>query len=113
MRENLKLCYAITEELFEKSKINDDYSDEQYNELEMLLNKREAILTSLNPPFTEGEKLLGIKIVELNNNIEHQMNSIKSQIAEKIKNLNKKEQYVGNYTAYEGSTYGYFYDKKK
>ncbi len=113
MRENLKLCYEVTKELFEKSNINDDYSDEQYNEIVLLLNKREEILSTLSPPFTESEKLLGNEIVELNNHIEQRMNTTKNQIAEKIKNLNKKEKSLENYSPYNGSAYGYFYDKKK
>ena len=114
MRESLENCYSITRELFEKSKISDNYSDEQYNELVMLLSKREELLTTLNPPFTESERLLGIEIVELNKNVVKQMNSIKNQIAKKIKSLNKREKYIDNYTGYNGpSAYGYFYDKKR
>ena len=114
MRESLEKCYYITKELFEKSKISVDYSDEQYNELVILLSEREELLSTLNPPFSESERLLGTEIIELNKKVEKQINGIKNQIAEKIKSLNKREKYIDNYTGYNGpSAYGYFYDKKK
>lgn len=114
MHEAIKDCYKLTELLYHVSKVNPDrLSDNQYEEIQQLLEQREELLPLIKAPFTDTERQLGSKIVEWNSEIDCNIATIKQQLAIKIKNLKKKEQSAQKYNGYTNAGAGsYFLDKK-
>ncbi len=114
MRDAIKDCYLVTEELHSLSSEKDP-TDKQIEKIESLLNQREEFLKQVVPPFTDEEQNLGRQMVGWNEGIDANLNAIKQTIGSKIKELNHTKKTLPKYNAY-GAPAGvdaYFYDKKK
>ena len=113
MRDAIKECYLVTEELYSLSGEKEP-TDEQVKKIESLLNRREELLKQVIPPFSEEEQKLGRQLVAWNNVINVKLAAIKQNISYKIKELKRTKKALPKYNAY-GATVGadaYFYDKK-
>jgi flagellar protein FliT len=89
--------------------------DEKISLVEGLLEKREALVPEIVAPYTEEEKLLGAKIVELNKTLTRLLSIEKILIQKDIKDLTHKKESNNKYTnPYQSlETDGMFLDKKK
>ena len=82
--------------------------------MQSLLDQREELLKSIQPPFTQQEKELGKKLVELDQKLNSYYKN-KSRKFSKIKKLHMKKESNQKYTnPYESMPVdGLFYDKQK
>ena len=115
MGATLQNCYALTEKLVELSRIQpSQLSDEQYNEINELLEVRQNLFEDLQKPSSETEQQLVQRILEDSNELNQNLEKIKKFVQMNIQNLKKKkvsnQQYLG-YNAIGADSY--FYDKKK
>ncbi len=115
MGATLQNCYALTEKLVELSRIQPSrLSDEQYNEINELLEARQNLFEDLRKPSNEAEQQLVQRILEDSNELNRNLEKIKKSVQMNIQNLKKKkvsnQQYLG-YNAIGADSY--FYDKKK
>jgi len=115
MQQTLRDCQELTQQLVELSRINpSQLSDEQHEEITVLLNKRELLLQNLQKPITEEEKKAAATIVEQSNEINRNLVEIKKHIQMKIKNLKQQQQSNKQYLGYNmAGVDSYFYDKKR
>lgn len=99
-------------EVLEKS--TDIDRDEKISLVKGLLEKREALVAEIVGPYTEEEKRMGAKIVELNKTLTRLLSLEKVFIQKDIKNLTHKKETNNKYAnPYQNlSTDGMFYDKK-
>lgn len=110
-------CAIITKQLYElilQPKKGQD-RDGLIRKIESLLAEREQLLPAITPPFTDEEKQLGRKIVEMNKIIDKGLKKIKTGIEADILETKKKETSARKYVnPYESLvTDGVYYDKKK
>ncbi|MFJ7977646.1 flagellar protein FliT [Peribacillus sp. JNUCC 23] len=105
----------ITVELLDvlTNRTTDERSD-RINRIVELLDLREVLLQSIQPPFSEEEQVLGRQVVELNYKVDEWLLLQKKDIQRDIKQLNEKKQTSNKYTnPYDKlSIDGVFYDKK-
>ena len=115
MQQTLKECQELTQQLVNLSRMEPSkLSDEQHEEITVLLDKREQLLANLQKPVTEEEKQVADTIVEQSNEINHNLIIIKKHIQTKIKDLKKQQQSNKQYLGYNMARVGsYFYDKKR
>lgn len=107
--------HVVTSKLIEiLEKSADIDRDEKISLVEGLLGKREALVAEIVAPYTEEEKLLGAKIVELNKSLTRLLSMEKVLIQKDIKDLTHKKESNNKYAnPYQNlSTDGMFYDKK-
>ena len=100
-------------ELLEKESALD--RDEKINNVEQLLQKREGFMNSIKPPFSEDEKQVGKKLIELNQKLTTLLQKEKGAIQKDMNHLKKQKQSSEKYTNPYDSlmTDGVFYDKRK
>lgn len=106
----------ITESLLSISaSTNPKERDEQIQKIESLLNEREQLMKALQPPFSKEEKEKGQKLLELNQKLQSQLESLKMQIKKDIIGIKTTKNSAKNYiNPYQHSTIdGMFYDKRK
>lgn len=115
MHQTLKECQQLTQQLVELSRIvPSELSDEQHEQITILLDKREQLLPQLQKPETDEEKQAAATIVEQSDEISRNLTEIKKHIQIKIKDLKKKQQSNKKYLGYNNSAVdGYFYDKRR
>ncbi|WP_019243074.1 MULTISPECIES: flagellar protein FliT [Bacillus] len=115
MQETLKNCYELTGQLLKLSRIKpNDISDEQYQEINDVLRKREHLFPALQKPSDTIEQEYASKILEFNKEIDRNLVEIKKQIQLKIRDLKKKEKSNNSYLGYgNAGASSYFYDKKQ
>ena len=115
MQQVLRECQQLTHQLLDLTRINpSQLSDEQHEEITMLLDKREQLLPNLQKPVTEEEKQVAAMIVEQSNEINRNLIEIKKHIQTKIKELKKQQQSNKQYLGYNmAGVDSYFYDKKR
>jgi flagellar protein FliT len=88
--------------------------DIRMEKVQQLLNQREELLKSIQPPFTEQEKELGKRLVELDQQVKHLLQQQKQAIQHDLKSLHVKKQSNQKYTdPYDSLPVdGLFYDKR-
>lgn len=87
----------------------------QIEKVQSLLNQREEILQSIQPPFSQQEQEIGKQLVNLNQQVEHLLQIKKLDIMKDIKQLHIQKTSNQKYTnPYESLAIdGVFYDKRK
>lgn len=110
--------YELTEELrgLLSSEITDDNRAEIIEKTNELVEKREAYISALHPPYTEVEKALGEKLIPLNTEIQEKMQRLYDTLKLEIKNVKKRKKsnrsYINPYASTQ-NTDGMFMDSKK
>src|SRR5690606_3259969 len=109
--------YRITKELqgILSEPVNQEARDEVIEKITGLLDEREELISSVKPPFTEEERTLGAKIVQMNQFIDGKLDVIKKEIQQDIANQKKRKasttKYINPYQSAPAD--GMFFDKKK
>jgi flagellar protein FliT len=109
-------CYDLTKNLLQAvQSINEENRDNVIGKIEELLEKRQAILEQIKPPFSNEEKELGKEIVKMNRALDTNLSLLSNDIKRDMNGLNKKKVSAKKYTnPYESVNFdGMFYDKKK
>lgn len=110
------LCYTITKQLKEAlEQGNDENRDATIEEVEALLEKRQSVLDTIKPPFTQEEQAIGKQMITWNGQIDRQLAQLRLAIKRDMNGLTKKKTSAQKYSnPYESLQYdGMFYDKKK
>ncbi|NMH68894.1 flagellar protein FliT [Bacillus sp. RO3] len=110
------LCYTITKQLKEvMDQVNSENRDASIEEIQSLLEKRQSVLGTIKPPYTQEEQFLGKEMTEWNQQIDRQLAQLRLEIKRDMNGLTKKKTSVQKYSnPYESLQYdGMFYDKKK
>ncbi|TKC17045.1 flagellar protein FliT [Robertmurraya kyonggiensis] len=111
----VKACYEVTQQLFQAVQaVKTENRDEAIKEIELLLEKRETFLPSIQPPFSSEDKKLGQEMILMNREIDAKLKLIRSYVQRDINGLNKKKTSMKKYTnPYESVNFdGMFYDKR-
>ncbi|MDQ0177075.1 flagellar protein FliT [Bacillus chungangensis] len=111
----VKECYETTEQLLALTQAaTKEKRDEQIEQIDRLLAKREQLLPSIQPPYTEEEKKLGREMVEKNKLIDSLLQQIYQSIQRDMNGLEKEKVSVKKYAnPYENlQTASVFYDKR-
>ena len=89
--------------------------DVQIEKIQDLLDQREELLKSIQPPFSQQEQELGKQLVELNQQVEQLLQKQKLEIQQDLKQLHTQKKSNQKYTnPYESLAIdGIFYDKRK
>lgn len=110
------LCYTITKQLKQAlEQVNDENRESTIEEVEALLEKRQSVLGTIKPPYSQEEQELGKQMIAWNGQIDRQLAQLRLQIKRDMNGLTKKKTSVQKYSnPYESLQYdGMFYDKKK
>ncbi|MGD6848908.1 flagellar protein FliT [Rossellomorea aquimaris] len=110
------LCYTITKQLKQAlEQATDENRESTIEEVESLLEKRQSVLGTINPPYTQDEQELGKQMIAWNQQIDRQLAQLRLEIKRDMNGLTKKKTSVQKYSnPYESLQYdGMFYDKKK
>jgi flagellar protein FliT len=110
------LCYTITKQLKEAlEQVTDENRESTIEEVESLLEKRQSVLGTIKPPYTQDEQELGKQMIAWNQQIDRQLSQLRLEIKRDMNGLTKKKTSVQKYSnPYESLQYdGMFYDKKK
>ena len=115
MQSTLQNFYELTEQLVQLSRIQPSrVTDEQYDEINELLEKRQQLMIDLQKPSNNEEQQMVNRLLEDSEELNRNLVGIKKHIQNNIQNLKKKKvsnkQYLGYNTIGADS---YFYDKKK
>jgi flagellar protein FliT len=109
-------CYTITKQLKEAlEQVDDEKREVTIEEVESLLEKRQSVLGTIKPPYTQEEQELGKQMIAWNQQIDRQLAQLRLEIKRDMNGLTKKKTSVQKYSnPYESLQYdGMFYDKKK
>src|SRR4051812_15725252 len=89
--------------------------DVRIEKIQSLLDQREELLGTIQPPFTQEQKELGRKLVELDQQVQQLLQKQKQEIQKDLKQLHMKKESNQKYTnPYESMPVdGLFYDKQK
>jgi flagellar protein FliT len=112
----IQRCYDLTNDLLQVVRsITEENRDNVISQIEGLLEKRQAILDKIKPPFSSEEKALGKEMIQINLTLDKKLSLISSEIKRNMNGLNKKKVSAKKYTnPYESVNFdGMFYDKKK
>lgn len=112
----VKECYDLTRNLLQAvQSVTTENRDETIETVEELLERREKLLSSIKPPFSNEDRRLGQELVSMNREIDVKLSLIQSHIQRDINGLNKKKTSMKKYTnPYESVNFdGMFYDKRK
>jgi flagellar protein FliT len=107
----------VTKELYELVQETKKVEDrgELISQIEVLLDKREQLLSKITPPFTPEQELMGKQMIEMNRVINSELKKIMVQVQMDLQGLKKKktsiQKYVNPYQSLESD--GIYYDKKK
>ncbi|MET3317737.1 UNVERIFIED_ORG: flagellar protein FliT [Peribacillus simplex] len=93
---------------------NEQDRDRKIEKVEALLEEREKLMAGIQPPFSDSEKDLGKKLIELNEKVSQLLEEQKVEIQRDIKQLSLKKESTNKYVnPYQSlSTDGVFYDKR-
>ncbi|MCM3024052.1 flagellar protein FliT [Heyndrickxia ginsengihumi] len=97
---DIEYYLQVTEELISllQKKIG---RDEKIKHLTALLDKRDQLIPSIQPPYSDEDKKIGKKIVQLDKQLQPLLQKVKMEIKEDIKTvLNQKtnmKQYINPY----------------
>jgi len=110
--------YQLSEQLYHlvSKPLAKDARDERIEQITSLLEKREQVLSQVQPPFTSSEKELFQQILTWNDVITAKFTELKAQIQQDMiqakKSKTTTQQYVNPYQNVSTSD-GMFYDKRK
>ncbi|MCA1040466.1 flagellar protein FliT [Bacillus infantis] len=111
---SVERLYALTVGLVDRLEQGSD-RDEKIGWIEAALEERDQLMQELQPPYSEGEKALGKKLLDLNIRLSQLLQKEKALIQKDIKGLSIKKEsnnkYVNPYQSM--ATDGMFYDKRK
>lgn len=102
----MELLYDTTKQMVEE--LQKEYSDvdtrtEIISNINTLLEKRDAMLEKLTPPYTEEEEAIGKKIIEMDVIIKEKMDHIYKAVQDDLKHLkNKKDSNKAYLNPYKG-----------
>lgn len=113
--ESLQAFYQVTNQLIELLQQDKLDRDVRIEKIQYLLDQREEVLKSIQPPFSQQEKELGKQLVKLNQQVDQLLQKQKQEIQQDLKQLHLKKESNQKYTnPYESlSIDGVFYDKRK
>lgn len=107
--------YQLTIELIALLEKMSEERESKISQVELLLDKREALMTAIVPPYAPDEIEVGKKLIALNAKVAQLLQGEKIDIQKDIKDLQTKKEsntkYVNPYQSL--STDGMFYDKRK
>ncbi|MGE7906109.1 flagellar protein FliT [Peribacillus sp. NPDC094092] len=88
--------------------------DDKIERVTKLIDRRDGLLSQINPPFTCEEQQLGRAVLLLNQQVDRLLKLQKQEIQRDIQEINKKKRSSNKYTnPYESlSVDGVFYDKR-
>ncbi|WP_260286325.1 flagellar protein FliT [Peribacillus aracenensis] len=88
--------------------------DDKIERVTKLIDRRDGLLSQINPPFTGEEQQLGRAVLLLNQQVDHLLKLQRQEIQRDIQEINKKKRSSNKYTnPYESlSVDGMFYDKR-
>lgn len=115
IRAEIEECHKLTKQLqyITSNSLKWELADEQYDQIMILLEKREQLLSRIKKPFTGQEKQYGLEIIKWNSEIENNLKSIKRKLQSNLKDIKKIEQSVPKYLGYDYSgVNSYYYDKR-
>jgi flagellar protein FliT len=111
----VKAFYQVTDKLIKLIEMSQGEREETINEIERLLDEREAWMKELVPPYIPEEIKIGQELIQLNSKLIKLLQTEKIEIQKDIKDLQTKKQsntkYVNPYRNI--SSDGMFYDKRK
>ena len=112
---SVKHFFDVTTALIELLETEIVDRDEKIAGIEELLEKRESLMLSIKPPFSEDEVQYGKQLASLNQKLTRLLEEEKAAIQKDINHLKKQKQSVERYiNPYESLiTDGAFYDKRK
>lgn len=89
--------------------------DEKIQRTTELLEKRQRLMTEINPPFSNEEKEIGAAAITLNKKLNDLLSKEKILIQKDIKELSRKKESTNKYENPYNSLLidGMFYDKRK
>jgi len=110
-------CVQLTEKLLQLSgSSSENNRDTVIEEIDALLNQREALLPLIKGPFSPEEQILGKKLLQQNKELALHLSEFKMHIQRDINELEHKkttaDRYSNPYAATEQLD-GMFYDKRK
>ncbi|MBM7649377.1 flagellar protein FliT [Bacillus ectoiniformans] len=107
-------CYEVTRSLLQVLQKKSTERDQLLEEIDQLLEVRQALLVELTPPYTSEEKEMGKQIIKWNKEIDSILRSVHESIQSDIQMTSKKKTSVNKYTNPYASIQqdGMFYDKK-
>jgi flagellar protein FliT len=112
--EALQAFQALTNQLIGLLQQDKLDRDAQIEKIHSLLDQREELLKSIQPPFSQQEKELGEQLVQLDQQLKQLLQKQKQEILQEIKQLHTKKELNQKYTnPYESMPVdGLFYDKR-
>jgi flagellar protein FliT len=109
--------FTVTKELHEllHQPISKEQRDETIEAIHRLLDERDSLIEKLQPPYSEEEQELGMKMVSLNEAIHVKLKHLKQQIQQDLMVIKQKKTANQNYmNPYQPlSIDGMFYDKRR
>lgn len=109
-----ELTLNLQETLISKGEL--DHREEVILKVTELIDQREDEMTQLTPPYTEAEKEVGQKIVQLNKEIEKKMDDLFSTLKKEMTQFTKQKKTNHSYINPYGnmsSTDGMYVDSKQ
>ena len=113
--KSIQAFQNVTNELIELLQQEKSDRDERIEKIQSLLNQREELLKSIQPPFSPQEKELGKQLVEQDQLVKQLMGKQKIDIMQDMKSARMKKQSNQKYTnPYESiGVDGVFFDKNR
>jgi len=71
--------------------ITNNNREEIIAEINELVDKREKVISDIQPPFTDAENEIGQKVIKLNKTIEQKLEAVFSQLKEEMKQMQKRK----------------------
>lgn len=110
----VKQVYDCTLELLDILQADIERND-KIDQIEEVLDQREEFIQQMSAPYTDEEKQLGKRLIEMNQKVNQMLQREKLFIQKDLKDLSVKKESNTKYTnPYQNlSTDGMFYDKRK
>jgi len=83
-------------ELLKEEKNHSNNREDLLSKLNELISERETLIIALDPPYTDEEKIIGRKIISLNQQLEEEMEVLFNYIKNDMKKMKKNKEL--NYT---------------
>lgn len=117
MTERMQRLYDISIELKQiLNNINRSNRDEMLPKVNDLINKRETFIKQVKEPYSDDEKRMGQKIIQLNEEIQslmdYMLEDIKKDILQLKQNKSSNMSYINPYSKTD-TTDGIYLDSKK
>ncbi|WP_078543859.1 hypothetical protein [Litchfieldia alkalitelluris] len=115
---SVQSLYHVTLQLVKllQKQVTKEERDEHIEEINQLLDLRDALMKEMKPPYTEAEMILGKEMLAFQENIDLKLKALKVQIQVDLNQLNKTKEtntkYVNPYQSLANDD-GMFFDRKK